>query len=71
MVALLSQVKLHVTINTVVLSSTIIMEYDHNSIITLIPKPGRAITSLPNSSFVCKVWGNQNQGNLLGPIKLN
>jgi hypothetical protein len=39
---------------------TVLMGHDRNSDITLIPKPGRAITSLPNSSFVCKVWGKQN-----------
>jgi hypothetical protein len=31
------------------------MEYDHNSDITLILKLGRAIASIPNSSFLCKV----------------
>jgi hypothetical protein len=31
------------------------MDHDHNSDIILIPKPGRAIARLPNSSFVCKV----------------
>jgi hypothetical protein len=36
------------------------MELDHNLDIILILKPGRAIESLPNSSFVCKVWGKQN-----------
>jgi hypothetical protein len=36
------------------------LEDDHNSDVTLIPKPGRAIASLPNSSLVCKVWGKQN-----------
>jgi hypothetical protein len=39
---------------------TIIMEHDHNLDIILIPKPGRAIARLPNSSFVCKVLGEQN-----------
>jgi hypothetical protein len=27
--------------------------------IILIPKPGRAIASLPNNLFVCKVWGKK------------
>jgi hypothetical protein len=36
------------------------IEYDHNSDITLIPKPGRVIAKLHNSSFVCKVWDKQN-----------
>jgi hypothetical protein len=36
------------------------MEHDHSSDIILIPKPGREIASLPNNSFVCKVWGKQN-----------
>jgi hypothetical protein len=36
------------------------LEHDHNSDVTLIPKLGRAIAGLPNSSFICKVWGKQN-----------
>jgi hypothetical protein len=36
------------------------MEHDHNLDIILIPKLGRAIASLPNSSFVYNVWGKQN-----------
>jgi hypothetical protein len=45
-VAQISQVKLHVPINTMILSWTIIkitasLEHDHN--VTLIPKQGRAI----------------------------
>jgi hypothetical protein len=64
-VALLSQVKLHVPINTIILLWTISkptkkFEHDHNSDVTSIPKPGRAIASLPNSLVVCKVWGKQN-----------
>ena len=35
------------------------MEHDHNSYITLIPKPGRAIAKLPKSSVVNKVWDKQ------------
>jgi hypothetical protein len=46
-VALLSQVKLHVPINIIILSGTInnsaiVIKHDHNSYIALIPKPGRA-----------------------------
>jgi hypothetical protein len=39
---------------------TVLMVHDHNSDIPLIPKPGREIAKLPNNSFVCMVWGNQN-----------
>jgi hypothetical protein len=42
-----------------------IVRHDHNSYVALITKPGRAITRLPNNSFVCKVYGKQ-LGNLLG-----
>jgi hypothetical protein len=62
MVALLSQVKLHVPINTIswsIIKSTAILEHDHNSDVTLILKPGSEIASVPNSSFVSKV-GKQN-----------
>jgi hypothetical protein len=31
------------------------MEHGHNSVIILIPKPGRGIAVLPDSLFVCKV----------------
>jgi hypothetical protein len=36
------------------------LENDHNLNVILIPKLGRAIASLPDSSFVYKVWGKQN-----------
>jgi hypothetical protein len=36
------------------------MEHDYNLDIVLIPKPGRSIANLPNSSFVRKVYGEQN-----------
>jgi hypothetical protein len=52
MVARLFQVKLNAPINTIILSLIIIkptvsMEHDHNSDITLIPKPGRAYPIYP------------------------
>jgi hypothetical protein len=61
---MLSQVKLHVPINTMIWSWTIIktiayLEHDHNSNVTLIPEPSREIASLPNNSFVCKRWDKQ------------
>jgi hypothetical protein len=60
-VALLSQVKLHIPINAIILwwtiiKPTILIEHNSNTDITLILKPGRAIGNLPNSSFVCKLW---------------
>jgi hypothetical protein len=60
LVALLSHVKLHVPINTIILSSAInnpaiLIKHDHNLDIILISKPGRAIAILPNNSFVFKV----------------
>jgi hypothetical protein len=42
------------------IKTTTKLEHDHNSNVTLIPKPGRAIASLPLSSFVYKGWGKQN-----------
>jgi hypothetical protein len=59
-VALLSQVKLHVPINTIILSRAInnpaiLIKHDHNSDIILITKSDRAIAIIPNNSFVCKV----------------
>jgi hypothetical protein len=43
-----------------IIKSTAKLEHDHNSDVTLIPKPGSVIARLPNSSVVCKVWGKQN-----------
>jgi hypothetical protein len=42
------------------MKSTAKLEHGHDSDVALIPKPGRAIASLSNSSFVYKVWGKQN-----------
>jgi hypothetical protein len=42
------------------IKTTTKLEHDHNSNVTLIPKPGTTIANLPNNSFVCKGWDKQN-----------